>query len=173
MIALDNGAMDWKSVASKMVQIKRAPNLQITLNEPMLLLGSGRRGFNVNPMRNRFGFKNKTHTQYVSYGYNIWFEKFNPQPKLCFSRSLHQRWVAALEEGNGSCGEHDDCRGQQGVSELRSGVVMRPGGLVEWWRQCSKWRPQRLHQPEKFIGDGDKSGIYRGYFQKSDVKIGL
>jgi len=39
--------------------------------------------------------------------------------------------------------------------------------------QCSKWRPQRLHRPEKFIGDGDISGTYRGYFQKSDVKIGL
>ena len=25
--------------------------------------------------------------------------------------------------------------------------------------RCSKWRPQRLHRPGKFIGDGDISGI--------------
>jgi len=39
--------------------------------------------------------------------------------------------------------------------------------------QYSKWRPQRLHRPGKFIGDGDISRKYRGDFQKSDVKIGL
>ena len=26
--------------------------------------------------------------------------------------------------------------------------------------QCSKWRPQRLHRPGKFIGDGDISGTF-------------
>ena len=35
--------------------------------------------------------------------------------------------------------------------------------------QCSKWRPQGYIGPKNL----SEMGIYRGYFQKSDIKIGL